>query len=367
MTIQDKPVKLSRYRPLLNRFALIFIFIMANLTGRFEDKLITAQQGFERWSIALNLLALSTLSGAIFVGFTLTVEKYLTAAKQRFVVTFLTVTGGLFLTVVFLLAINPFASKLTGIDFGPQFENVPLLFARMAISGVIFTWLFKYETEILSRLRFAGGLIKKLEKNQEQLVEAEEHQRTQASRFLHDRVQAELMVVALQIANIEKKIDGAEATELATARARLETLRRVDLKLISNALTPNIEDLGLEYSVHELISQLSAGFNAEVQIDDVLISDNTFLQLGIYRIIEQALINSITHGPASNVKIVVGTHTASSCRVFIQDDGPGVTQAEASAGFGTVFIDSWVAILKATKEVSSTPGEGYALTVVIPI
>jgi signal transduction histidine kinase len=89
--------------------------------------------------------------------------------------------------------------------------------------------------------------------------------------------------------------------------------------------------------------------------------------LGIYRIIEQAIVNSITHGPASKVKIAVGMQSDLTCCVTIDDDGPGANLEAIEAGFGTVLIDSWVSILKATKVVASSPGEGYSLTVKIAL
>ena len=366
MNIREEALKLSRSRPTLNRFALMLVFTMANLIGRFETSLNGAQPGIGKWTFVFSLLAVSALSSLVFVTFCQTAEKYLARSKTYFLTSFLIVACGLFIVVFFIWAINPLASKILGLDFAPQFENPRLLVVRLLLGAALLTWLFRFETQILSRLRFAGTMVKRLEKNQEQLVEAEEQQRTQASRFLHDRVQAELMVVSLQIANIEKKLAAAEAAELAAARARLETLRRVDLKVVSNALTPNIEDFGLEYAVQELVNQLAADLKVELQIEIDSFVDDTHTKLGIYRIIEQAIVNSITHGPASLVKITVVAQSETTCDVTIEDDGPGVSPAEIEAGFGTVLIDSWVSILKATKDVTTKPGEGYKLSVTIP-
>ena len=367
MNTRTETLQLERARPTLNRFALMLVFTMANLIGRFDPNLLAARPGIAKWTIFLSLLTLSALGSLVFVAFCQTAEKSLARSRTNFLTSFLIVACGLFIVVFLIWTVNPLSAKFLGLDFAQQFKNPPLLVVRLLLGAALLTWLFRFETQILARLRFAGSMVKRLEKNQEQLVEAEEQQRTQTSRFLHDRVQAELMVVSLQIANIEKKLAKADAAELATARARLETLRRVDLKLISNALTPNLQDFGLEFSVHELVNQLAAGFEVELQINVDAIRDNAHTKLGIYRIIEQALVNSITHGPASCVKITVGSQSETTCFVTIEDDGPGASSAEIEAGFGTVLIDSWVSILKATKNVTTKPGEGYKLTVTIPL
>jgi signal transduction histidine kinase len=104
----------------------------------------------------------------------------------------------------------------------------------------------------------------------------------------------------------------------------------------------------------------------ELRIDETLNQDAAQLQLGIYRIIEQALINAITHGPASEIKITATVTLNSDYLVSVVDNGPGAILAERSVGYGTAVIQSWVSILGGTKTVESSPGHGYKLSVLVP-
>ena len=85
--------------------------------------------------------------------------------------------------------------------------------------------------------------------------------------------------------------------------------------------------------------------------------------LGIFRIIEQSVLNSLVHGPSKRVQISVTTDSAGVTDLIIADDGPGISVSQITAGVGTAIIDSWVSILQGVKAVDSVPGHGYRLQV----
>jgi nitrate/nitrite-specific signal transduction histidine kinase len=87
------------------------------------------------------------------------------------------------------------------------------------------------------------------------------------------------------------------------------------------------------------------------------------LLLGIFRIVEQAMLNALVHGPASRVQISVTTNSEGITEIIASDDGPGVAVESLTAGVGMAIIDSWVGILHGSKEIDSAPGHGYQLRV----
>ena len=196
------------------------------------------------------------------------------------------------------------------------------------------------------------------------LIDADEEIRGQASRFLHDRVQSEIMLTSSQL---RKRIDeiGFDADEeLDRAIHQLEKIRSVDLKLISQILTPNIEAEGLSGAVENLCRQYSLGVAYELKIDSEVDNLETEILLGIFRIVEQAVINAITHGPAKKIVISVTRDLLDTVVVDVSDDGPGSDSMEP--GTGTVIIDAWVSILNGEKVVKTKVGSGYALQVTFP-
>ena len=86
-------------------------------------------------------------------------------------------------------------------------------------------------------------------------------------------------------------------------------------------------------------------------------------KLGVFRIVEQSILNSLVHGPAKRVQISVKADHGRLAEIIIADDGPGVATEKSSPGVGTTIIDSWVSILSGVKEVDSAPGHGYRLQI----
>lgn len=103
-----------------------------------------------------------------------------------------------------------------------------------------------------------------------------------------------------------------------------------------------------------------------IDIDKATEALDSKVLLAIFRIIEQALLNSLVHGPAKRIQVSVKTDSTKFTEIIVSDDGPGVRIEEASAGVGTAIIDSWVGILNGSKEIDSAPGHGYQLRVTFP-
>ena len=128
-------------------------------------------------------------------------------------------------------------------------------------------------------------------------------------------------------------------------------------------LSPNLESGGLEGALEALIQQYEAEIKISLQIDDA--SENLSAQqlLGVYRIIEQALLNTIVHGPVNLVEIAVSVSSTGRVEISISDDGPGAEIGKLKPGVGSAIIDSWVGILNGRKIIDTAPGRGYRVQV----
>ena len=100
-----------------------------------------------------------------------------------------------------------------------------------------------------------------------------------------------------------------------------------------------------------------------LKIDDASEELDAEELLGIFRIVEQSVLNSLMHGPAKRVQISVSTDSVGVTDIVVSDDGPGISVNEVSAGIGTAIIDSWVGILNGSKEIETVVGHGYQLRV----
>jgi signal transduction histidine kinase len=175
------------------------------------------------------------------------------------------------------------------------------------------------------------------------------------------------MVVGMKLKSISGKSTEEVNEVIEKAIIRLENTRATDLRNLIEVLTPNLDAGSLASAVDVLLEQYRTNMQISVQIDSATEELEVEILLGIYRIIEQSILNTLVHGPASRVQIDVRTDSDVTTEVVVADDGPGVLLEEIKAGVGSAIIDSWVGILKGSKEVDSAPGHGYRLQVKFPI
>jgi signal transduction histidine kinase len=145
----------------------------------------------------------------------------------------------------------------------------------------------------------------------------------------------------------------------------LEHIRSIDVRKVSQLLTPNLAGEGLIGSCENLCSEYQPEVTFILNIFQEVETTSEEIKLGLYRIIEQAVTNSIKHGPAREVVISLARTAKGEVILEVSDDGPGVEIMKS--GTGTIVIDAWISKLSAKKEINSSPGNGYSLTVYIPI
>lgn len=245
-------------------------------------------------------------------------------------------------------------------------DDKPIIF----IVRIIFCFLFIAATHQLQkslklRLQDAEANNQALLNEYKVLIESDEEIRGQASRYLHDRVQSEIMLASFQLKKRVDEIGFSSDEEISKAIHQFEKIRSVDLKLVSQLLTPNIEAEGLPGAIERLCEQYSSTIKFGIDFDSTLDQLSSEQSLGVFRIVEQALINAITHGPATKVVIKVRANSLGGFLVEISDNGPGADAV--TPGIGSVIIDAWVSILNGKKEISSNPGQGYTLLVRFPV
>jgi signal transduction histidine kinase len=343
------------YRP-----HLIFLFLLAIFISRFTPILASMPPGVHRARSALFIFSLALIPSSLAALLAYLIMKFRKWSDQSLSYYLLEVFGIQMVILYFLQLLTTYIHKHFN-DQHPLFLklNPPVLFFTTLMILISLVVIHRSERSISERLKFANDLVEKLRKDRESLVESDEELRAQVSRILHDRVQSDLMVASMRLQAARgtslEDIDDA----IAKAIEHMEKVRTIDLRLLTQLLTPNFESTSLSAALKSLIAQYSSDTNFQIVIDKAIDDLNSEYLLGIYRIVEQAIINIITHGPSENAVINIRKTKVDSYFIEVTDNGPGSdSQAE---GFGTSIIDSWVSILKGEKEIISKPGEGYTL------
>jgi signal transduction histidine kinase len=347
---------------------LIFAFFFAFYFSRFVPVAIDQPQGLARTIFGGVVFILAAIPSLLFAGSAYLVQRYRTWSSSNFI--YYVIEVAFSESLIFIC--NPIFQKVLG-SYSSQHFQAPatltpgLFFGALLIALIALALLHNVERAISERLVEADELVKRLESDREELVKSDEELRRQTSQFLHDRVQSDLMVVAMKLKSIQGRADSEVNEVIAKSIARLENTRTADLRNLVQILTPNLNGGGLTHALQVLANQYTSNFHVDLMADPEIDSLSENQQLGIFRISEQALLNCLVHGPAMSVYIKITTNSSRMVSLLISDDGPGTNLSEASPGVGTAVIDSWVSILKGSRKMISRPGAGYTLEVEFPI
>jgi signal transduction histidine kinase len=233
------------------------------------------------------------------------------------------------------------------------------------IFAMVFVAITHNRLKVLGlELEKASSLNNELNERYARLVETDEEIRSHASQLLHDRIQSKLMLAGAKLTRLSEVFTEEAKLGVQPVIKELEHIRSIDVREVSQLLIPNIAGEGLIGSCENLKSEFSSDVDFKVEISQKVENLNDELRLGIYRIIEQGVINSIKHGPASRILIRVFEKSQSELTVEIIDNGPG--SKAISSGKGSVIIDAWLSILGGSKEIETKPGSGFTLRVSLP-
>jgi two-component system NarL family sensor kinase len=199
-------------------------------------------------------------------------------------------------------------------------------------------------------------------KSQQQLVvEADERARRGVAEFLHDRVQADLLVVAFELRSSVEGADPSTQKRLEKAIAEIERIRSSEVRSASRRLSPAFGSVGLDTALQELADSWGSVLRVRLTFDQgsraLLMGGGVSRDLltAIYRVVEQALLNAASHGHASRVDVELSMAVDGSLTIAVVDDGRGLPRGEIVRGSGTAIMDAWCAVARGSWRWVPTP------------
>jgi len=194
-------------------------------------------------------------------------------------------------------------------------------------------------------------------------IEIQEQTFQNISRDIHDNVGQKLTLAKLQLVSL-KGSDKMQLSDIAAAIGyALDDLRNLSRTLSSDIILQN----GLVEAINYEVTQLTKTNLFEIRFE--LLGENVFLdgkrELILFRIIQEALQNIVKHAKATKVWIVAEYQT-DDVIIIIKDNGTGFREA-AAKGLGLTNIQTRATLLGGNCEISSQPGYGTTLNLIIPI
>jgi signal transduction histidine kinase len=198
---------------------------------------------------------------------------------------------------------------------------------------------------------------------------AQEEERRTISRELHDEVGQSLTALAM-----EAGAAASLARETPELRRRLQSIQRLaetsmnTVRNLALLLRPSmLDDLGLVPALRWQAREVAkrTGMKVRVQAEDIAGDLSDEYNTCIYRVVQEALNNSVRHAHARSVRIQVSGGSA-DVRLAIEDDGDGFDIRNAR-GLGLAGMAERVRNAGGHFQVDSAPGHGTTLSVMLPL
>jgi signal transduction histidine kinase len=235
--------------------------------------------------------------------------------------------------------------------------------------------------EIQSLHRSLVHLGKRVKRSQQNLkdyigsiTEAQEEERRRLARELHDESLQSLIALNQRLQMLQRR---TRDENLADAIAELEDMvsgTMEELRRFTRALRPiYLEDLGLvaalKMLVHESSDQANTEFHITITGPEKRLTDD--VEIAIFRIVQEAINNILRHARArlAEIDLAFGDD---HIHLTIRDDGIGFEVPASPSDlaplnhFGLLGIFERADLIGAKCEISSQPGKGTILSVLIP-
>jgi len=211
----------------------------------------------------------------------------------------------------------------------------------------------------------------------DQITMAQEEERKRIARELHDETIQSLVVLARQLEEVASGSRGLSEYK----RIQLDILRdRVngiiaDIRRLSQDLRPPALDrLGLLPALEWLASDISSHsrINVEVTVKGVNRRFSLQLELVLFRVVQEALRNTVRHSQATSAEIIV-EFTEKFIRIIVRDNGQGFYIPETTGNLvkqgrlGLAGMHERIQLVGGSLKINSKPGKSTTVTIEAPI
>ncbi len=234
--------------------------------------------------------------------------------------------------------------------------------------GQLAVALERMRRALRAQLLVIGQQADALQEAARRVVSSGDQERRRLAHDLHDGIQQRLVVLRMQVgagrARLRRDPDAIDevADGLATSIDELID----ELRATAQALYPSIlRDRGLGGAIRSLAGR------TEVPIDVILEPDplprvDEVVEAGAYFLASEAVTNALKHADARRIEVRV-SREPDAIRVEVADQGRGFDPATLERVGGLQSLRDRVNALGGTLRIVARPGEGTAVTALLPV
>ena len=205
-----------------------------------------------------------------------------------------------------------------------------------------------------------------------------EEERTRISRQIHDDLGHSLTALKMELTAVGKRLAKGPAEQaVKDADARIEHMKAVvdgvvaTVRRIATELRPSLLDhLGLAAAIEWECEEFErrTGVSLAFRAPDAERALPDAVATGVFRVFQEIMTNVARHAGARRVAVTLAL-AQEALDLAVQDDGRGITQAEASdpASLGILNMRERVRALGGTFAISGAEGQGTSARVRVPL
>ena len=205
-------------------------------------------------------------------------------------------------------------------------------------------------------------------RSSQQVLRAQERERSRLASDLHDEVNQALTAILLRLEALGQDVPPEMKSDVAELK-RLVNQAMEELLNLARQLRPTaLDDHGLVPAIDAQLKRFAERTGTEVKLD----AQGEFASLGedeqtaVYRIVQEALTNVGRHSGAKSVEVQLARGGYGTV-LLIRDDGEGFDlSSSARRGLGLEGMAERARVVGGELDLRSAPGSGTSLTMRLP-
>ncbi len=237
----------------------------------------------------------------------------------------------------------------------------------------------RIKLEISSRLIEQQGRIVEVEgiarditerrRLEREILEISTREQRRIGHDLHDGVCQQLAAITYLVDILGDRLQEAAAPEAAEAEriGNLINETNAQARSVARGLFPvRLEEHGLVLALEELAASASSRYRITCRFacESAPLKVDSELELHLYYIVQEALLNAVNHGKASTVMVTLAPD-ADRFKLAVQDNGAGFNYSgQNRSGMGIRIMRYRAKVIGATLDLQSQMGHGTQITCV---
>jgi two-component system NarL family sensor kinase len=258
---------------------------------------------------------------------------------------------------------------------GQEQSDIILIFVSSAIIIAVLAVLVTLFVVIYQKRIVAQDMkLQKFENDFQQellqaTIEGQERERRRLAKDLHDSIGSLLTGLRLNLKYQQRQAEPSSAQMgfLSEACGMLDE-GIVEVRRVSHNLMPiTLESFGLLQAVEEWIEPLQQAdhFSIEMKTIGTPVRPQLPVELGLLRVLQELLQNTIRHAKASKAKIEIEFAADSICLKYF-DNGIGMDNNKQPSGIGIKNMQSRISALNGTIQFDDPETTGFCAQISVP-